>query len=453
MTTDSSFNNNNFGTNGRVYDYGQLPNGNVIIVGSFTEYNNSNRNGIACIDPEGNLLDEDFNGGIDGIESEFAYGHCVEVYDDGSFIVGGRFSNVGGIDRECLVRFNADFSVDSTFDASDVLLEIELGPNDIHDVTIDGDKILIGGVFGTETSDSFARLNYDGSADGSFNGVNVSAAMIRSITPMNDGRILLLGDFVESANLIGILALLEDGSKDPDFSVSIRGSFRDVIFQDDGKMIVGGILSTIEDVSTTYMLCRIFPDGTIDESFEMLETVEMSVPAYLAQSVYDIVPYNGKYLACGLFDSFGGTGISDIALINTDGSVDTTFQKQDRPDHFVMTALPQETGKIIVSTSYQNYNPEAMQYVLRLGPENLNSHDLEALNGVLIYSDNGCVAVEAERDVLEEVNIYDTLGRLLIKAENINFGRVLLPVDKDQILVVNVFFQNGDSGSYKILSQ
>src|SRR5204863_715331 len=85
---------------------------------------------------------------------------------DGKVIVGGNFTTVNGVARNCVARLLADGSLDTTFNpgtgANDVVVAVLLQP--------DG-KVVIGGYFTTingTTKRMLARLNADGSVDGTF---------------------------------------------------------------------------------------------------------------------------------------------------------------------------------------------------------------------------------------------------------------------------------------------
>ena len=108
---------------GTVLDMHLQPDGKIVHVGAQLRRINSD-----------GTLDMSFNDGINGEVS------AVKVQSDGKILIGGGFSNVGGIARNGIARLNLDLSVDQTFTtfASRSVNEIQLQP--------DG-KILIGGIF------------------------------------------------------------------------------------------------------------------------------------------------------------------------------------------------------------------------------------------------------------------------------------------------------------------
>ena len=82
-------------------------------------------------------------------------------------MIGGDFTQVNGLFRDRLARLNADGTVDSTF-------TLGQGVNDsVRSIAIQPDgRAILAGFFTSvngENRNRVARLNYDGSVDGTFN--------------------------------------------------------------------------------------------------------------------------------------------------------------------------------------------------------------------------------------------------------------------------------------------
>src|SRR5207245_992955 len=94
--------------------------------------------------------------------------YSLALQMDGMIIIGGWFTNVGGVPRNRLARLNRDGTVDLAFNT-------DIGGTGVPDVrTIslrqDG-RIVIGGKFATVNGIScsnLAQLNFDGTLDRSF---------------------------------------------------------------------------------------------------------------------------------------------------------------------------------------------------------------------------------------------------------------------------------------------
>jgi len=184
-------------------------------------------------------------------------------------------------------RIDADGTRDTTFR---LVINGEFY-NAVYTAALQPDgKVLIGGlvvVNGTNFN-RIARLNANGSLDGSFNsGPGVSGAYVDSIALQPDGRILIGGYFT-------LARLNADGSLDSTFVPSSFhqdlgvfvypdfGGHEDedyfvvapVVVQPDGKVIVGGVHHSTcfggeegcQRLFSTFVL-RLNPNGSLDDNF------------------------------------------------------------------------------------------------------------------------------------------------------------------------------------------
>ena len=108
------------------------------------------------------------------------------------------------------------------------------------------------------------------------------------------------------------------GTYDPSFmSVDIDQNIRVLLPQEDGKILVGGSFNSIQGAPIQY-LTRLNSDGTLDNTFQT-GTGPNGVP-------YCLLPFGAdKYFIAGLFTEYDGVPMNRIALINNDGSLDMSF--------------------------------------------------------------------------------------------------------------------------------
>ena len=272
---DTSFNPGT-GTVGSVYFVLEQANGQILIAGDFTSYNGVAQSGIARLNADGTLDPTYAVGtGADG-KAVFAFGGQV----DGKLILGGRFTTFNGVPRTGVVRLNADGSVDTTFDpGTGVTGNSGNGTNGVYDVVVQPDgRILLGGYFnaynGTQ-SPGIVRVNTDGSLDTGFavgNGV-ARGNFAQTLALQTDGRIIVGGNFIRFGNAAapGIARLNADGSIDTTFNAGAGAAGRtDVVYaavvQGDGKVVVGGDFGTFNGV-TTDGIVRLNTDGSVDTTF------------------------------------------------------------------------------------------------------------------------------------------------------------------------------------------
>lgn len=95
--------------------------------------------------------------------------------------------------------------------------------------------------------------------------------------------------------------------------------------QPDGKILVGGRLRYANGTPRGG-IARLNPDGTEDTTFNPGGTGAMGGAFFSTQGVYDIVVLNdGKILIAGGFFSYNGIPARGLARLNSDGTLDTSF--------------------------------------------------------------------------------------------------------------------------------
>lgn len=232
---------------------------------------------------------------------------AVLAQSDGKVLVGGHsVTTITGelflyqVYRPLLARFTASGTLESSFDP---VIGSEL--NALAQQP-DG-KILIGGYFSTTngTHRNIARLNMDGSLDGSFNPGTGANARVASIALQSDGRVLIGGDFtaVNGTNRDGIARLNSDGSLDGGFNPApgVNGSpnrVSAVAVQPDGKVLIGGDFTAINGTNRHHV-ARLQANGSLDTSFNPGTGTDARVRSIVLQP-------DGNVLIGGDFTSVNG---------------------------------------------------------------------------------------------------------------------------------------------------
>jgi len=225
------------------------PDGKIVIGGSFTSVNNTARNRIARLNANG-TLDTAFLATGTGVSGPV---QAISVQSDGKILIGGDFTSFNANVRRRVARLNSDGTLDAAFLATDA------GANDqVFALALQSDgKVLIGGFFTTvngTTRNRIARLNTDGTLDTAFlataAGANYS---VRAIAVQPDGRIVIGGDFgnYNGAYRGNIARVKSDGSLDEtfiNFNSGANSRVSALALQTDGKVIIGGFFSTVNDV-------------------------------------------------------------------------------------------------------------------------------------------------------------------------------------------------------------
>lgn len=281
----------------------------------------------------------------------------------GGFVVGGMFDAFDG-----QAAFNiAGFTADGT-----LVPAPGLGFNDSVDTVqvLPDQKLLVGGIFdryGSTPAHKVARLNPDGTLDTSFGlpGTGFKGRVI-ALAPLLNGD-FYAGGYITDFNgtpVSHLARLHADGTLDTSFSQMGKGLdaavYRAVV-QPDGKLLVAGEF-TAYDQTTVPHLARFNPDGSLDTAF----TVAGGSGANNPVSAVALLP-DGKIVIGGRFTSFDGQKRLRIARLNADGSLDTTFAPTGAGfDNAVSAITPQPNGKLLVGGSFLSYEGTVERYLARL---------------------------------------------------------------------------------------
>lgn len=297
--------------------------GKIIAVGQFEYVSGQTYNNIVRFNTDG-TIDTGFTIGT-GFNN---YAICVKVQSDDKILVGGAFSSFNGHTSNYFIRLNSGGTIDTSFD-------IGVGFNSYVEVieTTTSGKILVGGGFSQysgETHTCFICLNNDGSVDNSFTIPLSCDGGVMTITIQNDNKILLGGHFqnYNSESHEHIIRLNSDGTIDNSF-VSEDGFNQfvyDIKVQNDGKIVAGGYFTTYSGQTSNYII-RLNSDGTIDTSFDTSNGFENKVSNNSYSYVKKIyIQDDGKILATGLFYSYSGQTANKLIRLNSDGTIDTSFE-------------------------------------------------------------------------------------------------------------------------------
>ncbi|MDZ4255531.1 MAG: putative Ig domain-containing protein [Sulfuritalea sp.] len=278
--------------------------------------------------------------------SNNTYGQSVVVQDDGKILVAG---STGG--NFALLRYNADGSFDTSFDADGGLTtDIGFGSSDYGKaVAVQADGGIL--VAGSSNGDlALARYNSNGSLDTNFSGDGRLSTAIgagddqgQCLVLQADGKIIVAGSSSNgSDDDFAVVRYNLDGSLDAGFGgdgmvTTAIGSASDsassIALQADGKIVVAGSSWNGSDYDVA--LVRYHSDGSLDASFSddgMLSTDVGGVSDY-GYSV--VVQADGKIVVTGQsYKASSPYSDSDFVVIryNIDGSLDTTFESTPTTD-------------------------------------------------------------------------------------------------------------------------
>ncbi len=330
-----------------------------------------------------------------------SYPSKISLGPDGKIYV-GIYDHIspGSPNTGRLKRFNADGTTDATFEQPQV---VNASPspstvmiNDL-DFLSDG-SVVIGGRFTSINGTSrlnLAKLQPVGNVDLSFN--NSSFGELAGSKVLTDDKLLIstgtrfyqlnvdgsldnsfnaptnLGTIIDwrldsterivfnTSNMFGRLD--HDGSLLSTFTVNfgIPGSIKAIATQTDGKIILAGDFIRVNGVSRN-RIARVNSDGSLDLTFNAGSGPNSSDISKM------VIQPDGRILVVGNFTSFGGFVRPSLARLDQNGSVDTTFAPSLVPLAVKTTAL-QSDERILIGGSFDTVNGEPRSGVARLNAD------------------------------------------------------------------------------------
>jgi molecular chaperone DnaK len=273
---DTSFDPNVGGASAAVHALGLDGDGRIVLGGSFTSVKGVARTALARVDALGDL-DEDFSPVV-GEGTDF-FGDpsapvvkALLVDGDGSIVLGGNFGDVGGVTRRNLARVLADGNV-----ASDIVIQPDDTVEALAFQTIESERyLLVGGIFteiGGTGRMALARLNANGSLDTTFDANVESFTGVYALAVQPDGKILIGGDFttVGGTTRSGLARLHANGDLDTTFDADVDGVLGPVIYaiavQSDGRIVIGGNFTSVGGQARTN-IARLEANGALDTTFD-----------------------------------------------------------------------------------------------------------------------------------------------------------------------------------------
>lgn len=297
-----------------VYQAHKLPDGKILIAGNLTTIGGFSTPYIARLNSDGT---RDTTAVLPLVSSIV---HQIIPLPDGKFVLTGGFDVVGGVQRLRIARLNADMTVDQSFNTG---LTAPVGVG--RGALLPDGKIVIG-ISGSSTAGVF-RLNTNGTIDNTFNPPETNATVIsRVVYDSHSNKLYVLGNFttVNSSTRRVLMRLNLNGSLDTSFQpVSLSGG---VLFQviplADGKVYVAGTTVNIGGDTGRNYVARLNSDGSIDTSF-----ASVTFGTGINGGIYGaIVLPSGKLLIAGAFPTVNGVDRMNLARLNQNGTLDTTFR-------------------------------------------------------------------------------------------------------------------------------
>lgn len=260
------------------------------------------------------------------------------------------------------------------------------------------------------TADSIGMVDNSLDVGSGFDGI------VHQIVRQSDGKFLVVGEFTtfngDSVNRI--VRLNPNGTRDFTFNsgTGFNNSVRTVFVQPNGKILVGGLFTDYNGTIANRII-RLNSDGSIDNSFDCGSGFNNIVYCVLGQN-------DGKILIVGQFTTYNGSTNNRIIRLNQDGSVDSQFiTGTGFGNSYAYKLKIQSDGKILVIGAFTSYNGiMGINRIIRLNNDGTIDNTFNTGTGadVTVY------AIDIQKD-----------GKIIIAGAFTTFNNVL----KNRIIRLN----------------
>ncbi|RZK77670.1 MAG: DUF5008 domain-containing protein, partial [Pedobacter sp.] len=347
----------NAGADNAVLKAIPLNGGNLMLLGSFTNYDNkgiiSRINRIARVFPDG-TWDRSFQSGAG------ANGTVTSMASlGGYFYLGGSFSGYaqqgGGVFRINKMTTNG---VIDTVQVTTYEKKTRFVPRFNGGVqgTVNSLYAFDGKIIATGDFNFYVRRRFDQPSYKYLDSTIIDSTDVRQLARFDEnGKLDSTWRFDKTA--IGYRGTL--GKSLPGANGTLRS-----LMHDDGKILCWGFFTTFDNANVGRIV-RLNSDGTIDPTF--------NPGGAGANDNIDNVTYDknrNKYIVVGRFSSFNGTAAKYMTVLNFNGTVDQTFKIKE----FIGGGQPLygkelSDGLIVVSGDFRNYDGVIRNGFMILNPD------------------------------------------------------------------------------------
>jgi len=341
------------------------PDGALIIAGDFDTVNGVDKKSLARLLPSG-AVDSSFT------PPAFAEAKSVIILSNGKLVVAARLLSSAG---PGIYRLNSNGSIDTVLltETGQPFFGVQVAP--VIDST--GAILSIGRELSGNYQDRYFRLFPDGTIDRSYNRNLGEAAKVESVARQTDGKIVVAGNFsrVNGAVRNTAVRLYADGGVDPAFDAGagfFPGPPTQIISQPNGKVVAIGSFTKM-DGEFQPGLARLNADGKLDLTFRP------SIFALFGYVLYALAGQpDGRFLIGGEFESVNGVRLNGLARFNADGSLDTSFMPLTAGGGSIRSIATAAGGKVVIGGRFNPNSGINRVNIARLNSDGTLDHTFDA---------------------------------------------------------------------------
>lgn len=354
----------NPGTKYRITDYKSVNYLNGYNVASLNYSNGDHAPNI--VGAEGSILNPynynlNFNTGSNGQVQ------CIFRSQDGSYYVGGNFTNFNGYATDYkVIKLNSDGTINNTWSAGI--------PNYIYNWTVvyaiaegpDG-GIYIGGSADFTGTDDAHIIKVDpntGAIDPTFNAPKFDdKCQINAIAVQPDGKVVIGGDF--TSPIASFLRLNVNGTVDSAFATNIGTSadnpVEDLVLLSDGSIIIVGSFSSFNG-NPASGICKVNSNGVFDTAFATNVGTGFNGAAY---SIKQYLNTNSVVIG-GAFSTYNGVASQRVIKITSTGTIAPAWNNTNTINNTVYVVEVQSNGKIFIGGDFTTVNGNPSDSLIRI---------------------------------------------------------------------------------------
>ena len=161
-------------------------------------------------------------------------------------------------------------------------------------------------------------------------------------------------------------------------------------------------------------LCAKFQQSAISAIIQSFR--DLLVPLGYLNAV--VAQPDGKLIAAGAFTVFNGSPINHIARLNTDGSLDASFNPGSGFNSWTTSGAIQPDGKIVIGGSFTTFNGNAANRIVRLAPDGTIDNSFNSQIGA--NSTINSVAIQGDGKILIAGNFTSYEGTNINRIARLN---------------------------------
>jgi len=388
------------GANNNVYAIALQADGKILIGGDFTRYDSRSRARIARLNPDLSLDETfDFNGvGFNNTVRSIAIDSNGKIFVAGDFTAtsnGIPVTNLARLQNTTTAATNGTVDtsfINNNFTTLPSPLENDNNPR-IMSLSIDSaNNLYVGGRFhkiGNTLQMLYAKLSNAGNLLTNFNSVINEDGTINDIK-LKDNNVVIAGSFVTN-NYYNLSRLLLNGTIDPTFTQStVSGTDASIYSFDfnENKIVVGGNFNTYNGTARSN-IAQINPDGSLDTTFDPGTGTDAPIKS--------VATVNNGIIIVGEFVDFNEIVRNRIAKLNFNGSLNLSFTPQAGANDHISKTLVQPDGKILIGGRFTTYNNALAIRLARISSTNA---------GVLSKQENPLPTVITAVKETTEINLF-----------------------------------------------